>query len=246
MNVIEDNEWSRGFAELRGAVGRPRAIVAVSAHWFIDGVCLTEGAHPRTIHDFSGFPAPLYEIEYPAAGDDDLARRVRQLLGPERVSLSRDWGLDHGTWSVLRWMFPGADVSVVQLSIDRRLDVRSHYELGRALAALRSDGVLILGSGNVVHNLRDAFQRRQSSVTETPDWARSFDEDVKEIVLQRDTNALLSLWPDSALGRRAHPSPDHWLPLIYAYAAANDGDCVQFSSEGFDWGSISMRNIIFG
>lgn len=246
MNVVEDNRWSRGFAALGTQVPRPSAILAISAHWFVDGTYLTGAPSPRTIYDFSGFPKALYEVQYRAPGSVDLAERVRQMLGDERAALSTEWGIDHGTWSVLRWMFPAADIPVIQLSIDRRLDLRQHYELGRSLAALRDDGVLILGSGNIVHNLRDAFSRMQSGATETPAWASRFDATVAEAVTQRDTSALLSLWPDTDDGRLSHPSPDHWLPLLYAYGAADDGDRVQFPIDGFDLGSISMRNIVLG
>lgn len=246
MNVIEDNRWSQGFAALRDRVPKPAAIVAISAHWFVDGTYLTGSARPKTIHDFSGFPQALYEIDYPAPGNVDLARRVRGMLGEERAALSTDWGFDHGTWSVLRWMFPDAGVPVIQLSIDRRLEVARHHELGRSLAELREDGVLILGSGNAVHNLRDAFRHMQARSTDTPDWAQRFDAAVERMVTQHDTQSLLSLWPDTDDGRMAHPTPDHFLPLIYAQAATDDRDRVRFPMEGFDWGSISMRSIVFG
>jgi len=244
MNALEDNRWSRGFASLADLTPRPEAILAVSAHWYVDGTWLMANAEPRTIHDFWRFPEALHGINYPAPGKPDLARRVRQLLGEERAALNSDWGFDHGTWSVLRWMYPEADTPVVQLSIDRRLDPRRHFELARSLAELRSEGVLILGSGNIVHNLRDAFGRMRTGSTETPDWARRYDETVKEILTQRDTEALLSLWPDTEEGRRAHPTPDHWLPLIYAYGATDDRDRARFPTEGFDWGSLSMRNVV--
>jgi 4,5-DOPA dioxygenase extradiol len=246
MNAITDNRWSRGFTALRDAVPRPSAVLAVSAHWFVDGTYLTGDSRPRTIHDFSGFPRALYEIEYPAPGKVDLAQRARVLLGEERASLSTDWGLDHGTWSVLHRMFPEADIPVIQLSVDRRLAVRHHYELGRSLAELRDDGVLILGSGNAVHNLRDAVHRMQAGSSETPPWARRFDDAVESAVTQRDTSRLLSLWPDSDDGAMAHPTPDHWLPLIHAYGASDDRDRARFPVLGFDWGSISMRSVLLG
>lgn len=246
MNVIEDNRWSRGFASLRDFIPQPKAILVISAHWFVDGTLLTANADPETIHDFSGFPHSLYEIEYPAPGKVDLARHVRKLLGEERAALNSDWGLDHGAWSVLRWMYPEADVPVIQLSIDRNLGVRGHFELARSLVDLRNEGVLILGSGNAVHNLHDAFGRMRAGSTQTPDWARRYDEALKDILTQRDSDALLSMWPDSNDGRLAHPTPDHWLPLIYAYGATDSDDSVRFPQEGFDWGSISMRNAVFG
>ena len=246
MNAIEDNPWSRGFAALRNEVPHPKAILSISAHWFLDGTLLTANAAPETIHDFSGFPRALYEIDYPAPGKVDLAKRVRNLFGDERVSLNSDWGLDHGTWSVLRWMYPEADVPVIQLSIDRRMDVRGHFELARSLADLREEGVLIFTSGNIVHNLRDAFSRMRANNTQTPDWAQRFDETVKAMLTHRDTDALLTAWTDADDGRLAHPTPDHWLPLIYAYGATDGRDQAHFPNEGFDWGSISMRNVVLG
>ncbi|MFZ9886566.1 MAG: 4,5-DOPA dioxygenase extradiol [Myxococcota bacterium] len=246
MNVIEDNRWSRSFAALRGEVPRPRAILAISAHWFVEGTYLTGDAAPRTVHDFSGFPRALYDINYPARGHIDLARRIRGMLGDEQSSMRTDWGFDHGTWSVLKFMYPAADIPVIQLSINRLLDVRRHYELARSLSDLRDEGILILGSGNIVHNLRDAFGRVQTGNTETPPWARHFDAKIAEALAQRDTEALLEAWPNTDDGRMAHPSPDHWLPLLYAYATTDDSDAVRFPAEGFDLGSISMRNIVFG
>lgn len=246
MNAIEDNRWSQGFAALRDHIPQPDAILVVSAHWFVDGTWLMGNPSPATIHDFSGFPQALYEIDYPARGNVNLARRVRQLLGTERAALSSDWGLDHGTWIVLRWMYPEADIPVIQLSIDRRMKMRAHFELARSLADLRHERILVIGSGNIVHNLGDAFRRMRSGAIEPPDWAQHYDETVKQIVAQRDTDALLSLWPDSEGGRQAHPTPDHWLPLIYAYGATDLKDRASFPNEGFDWGSISMRNVILG
>ena len=246
MNAVRDNRWSRGFSLLRDLVPTPEAILVISAHWFVDGTYLTGSARPKTIHDFSGFPPALYEVDYPAPGKVDLARRVRGLIGEEHAVLSTDWGFDHGTWSVLRRMFPDADIPVIQLSIDRRLDVARHHQIGRSLAQLRDEGVLILGSGNVVHNLRDAFGRMRAGSADTPDWAQRFDDTVERVVTQHDTQSLLSLWPDSEDGRMSHPTPDHWLPLIYAQSATDDNDRVQFPMTGFDGGSISMRTIVFG
>lgn len=246
MNAIEDNRWSRGYTQLRNLLPRPAAILAISAHWYVKGSYVTVNPQPATIHDFGGFPQALYEIEYPAPGDPELAKSVRELLGKGRVQLSDDWGLDHGVWSVLRWMYPQADIPVVQLSMDRELDLRQHFEIGQSLAALRDKNILIMASGNVTHNLQDAFQQMQSGAAATPDWASRFDEAVKQAVLQNDMDTLISLWPDNADAQRAHPTPEHWLPLIYAAGAANKNDRVQFHTEGFDLGSLSMRNIIFG
>jgi 4,5-DOPA dioxygenase extradiol len=246
MNIIEDNAWSRGFSALRGLTPKPKAILAISAHWFVSGTYLTADAEPRTIHDFGGFPRALYEIEYPAKGSVDLARRVRRLLGEEHAGLSHDWGLDHGTWSVLHHMFPEADVPVVQLSLDARLDFTRHLELARSLAPLREEGVLIAGSGNVVHNLRDAFTRMRTGSFDTPAWATRFDEDVRHALTARDERRLLDLTPNTDDGRLSHPTPDHFLTLLYAYGATDEADRATFPIEGFDLGSISMRSVRFG
>lgn len=246
MHALAENQWSRGFAELAKGMPRPKAILAISAHWFVDGTWLTDNARPRTIHDFGGFPKAMYEIQYPAPGRPSLARRVRDLLTAHESALRSDWGLDHGTWCVLRWMYPEADVPVIQLSIDRRLTPNHHYAIGRALAELRDDGVLIMGSGNIVHNLRDAFGRMRRGSEETPGWAAAFDRDTAKALEQHDAAALLSMWPDGVNGRMAHPSPDHWFPLIYAQAAADERDSVRFPVTGFDAGSLSMRTVVFG
>ena len=246
MNAIEHNRWTTGFTGLGRLVPRPKSILAVSAHWYVDGTFVTGVELPPTIHDFGGFPDALYRIEYPAPGNVNLAERVRKLLGPERAATDTSWGLDHGTWSVLRWMYPEADVPVVQLSIDRRLDATGHFELARGLSALRDEGVLILASGNLVHNLRDAFGRMHTGSTATPEWARRYDEQAKDALIGRDRDTLLTMASDPGDGRLAHPTPDHWLPLIYAFGASDERDRVSFPVEGFDLGSISMRCVLFG
>jgi 4,5-DOPA dioxygenase extradiol len=246
LNALLDNRWSQGFSALGKVVPQPRAILAVSAHWFVEGTFLTANAAPRTIHDFSGFPEALYALSYPAPGQPDLAAEVMHMLGDERAQLRSDWGFDHGTWSVLRFMYPEAKIPVIQLSVNRSLSPLQHIELGRSLSALREQGVLIFASGNVTHNLRDAMTRMQSGRIETPDWAARFDTTVLDVVSQHDTRKLASLWPDSDDGRMAHPTPDHFFPLLYAYGASDDRDAVQSPITGFDLGSLSMRAILFG
>jgi 4,5-DOPA dioxygenase extradiol len=246
LNVIDDNVWSRGFASLRELVPVPRAIVAISAHWYVPGTFVTASAEPQTIHDFYGFPRALFEIDYPAPGSPELAAQLVELIGQERAALRDDWGFDHGSWSVLRWMYPEAEIPVVQLSVDNRLGPRGHYEIGRSLAPLRDEGVLIMGSGNVTHNLRDGAERKRRGADETPDWALAFDRMTADALEQHDTERLLTLWPDEPSGRLSHPTPDHWFPLLYAYGAAAETDSVQFQMNGYDWGSLSMRNVVFG
>jgi 4,5-DOPA dioxygenase extradiol len=244
MNAIEDNRWSQAFRALGAALPRPRAILAVSAHWFVPGTLLTSSAHPETIHDFGGFPQPLFDMQYPAPGDLALARRAVALIGPPRAALSAEWGLDHGTWTVLHHLRPAADCPVVQLSLDRRLPFAAHVELGRALAPLRDEGVLVFASGNVTHNLRAAMSAYRTGDTTTPGWASAFDADVARALEQHDT-AFLARALESDAGRQAHPSPDHYLPLLYAAGAASEKDTLTFPVTGFDAGSLSMRAALF-
>lgn len=243
MNAIEDNAWSRGFRALAERLPRPRAILSVSAHWFVRGCFTTSNERPETIHDFGGFPEQLFEIEYPAPGDPALASRVVALIGNERASLRGDWGLDHGTWTVLRYLRPLADCSVVQLSIDERLAPMKHIELGRLLAPLREEGVLIMGSGNITHNLRHAFASLRGGETQTPEWARRFDAEVARAVTEHDTDALARA-VETQDGRMSHPTLDHYLPLLYAVGAAGPAARVEFPITGFDLASLSMRSVL--
>jgi 4,5-DOPA dioxygenase extradiol len=245
MNAITDNAWSQGFTAIGASLPAPTAIVTVSAHWYGDGTWITGNERPPTIHDFGGFPQALYEIEYPARGDRKLAEAIRTRLAAQRAALSEDWGLDHGTWSVLRFLRPAADVPVLQVSIDRRLAPAEHLAIGRALAPLRDEGVLVLGSGNVTHNLRHAFRAMQSGDRATPDWAASFDRDLAAALEQRD-HRFLEQALERADGRMAHPTPDHWLPLLYVVGASDERDRVTFPVTGFDLGSLSMRSVVLG
>ncbi|MEM9068756.1 MAG: 4,5-DOPA dioxygenase extradiol [Myxococcota bacterium] len=244
MNAIEDNRWSRGFRRLAEGIPTPRAILAVSAHWTTRGTLLTADAAPRTIHDFGGFPQALHEVQYPARGRPELAERVTTLVDLAEATTRHGWGLDHGTWSVLRHMYPDASTPVVQMSLNRRLAPAEHLEVGRALRTLRSQGVLIVGSGNIVHNLRDAIARMRGRDA-TPRWAMAFDQDVTNQLRQHDHRALSAqlVTPE---GRQAHPTPEHFLPLLVCVGASDAADDIRFPVEGFDWGSISMRSVLFG
>ncbi len=224
---------------------RPRAILSISAHWYVEGTFTTGNERPETIHDFGGFPDALYRVQYPAAGDPDLARRAIRLVGEGRATLSDDWGLDHGTWSVLVNLRPAADLPVVQLSIEGRLSPKEHFAIGRALAPLRDEGVIIMGSGNVVHNLRDALLALRRGDHQTPEWARAFDEGIASALATHDQTHLIRALEGDA-GRRAHPTPDHYLPLLYAAGASGPEDPVRFPIVGFDMASLSMRSVLFG
>jgi 4,5-DOPA dioxygenase extradiol len=245
MNAIEDNVWSRAFRALAGLLPLPRAILSVSAHWFVPGTYLTGNERPKTIHDFGGFPRELFEVRYPAPGDVGIARRVAGLLGEGRASIRTDWGLDHGTWSVLRHLFPAADVPVVQLGIDDRMDPAGHLALGRSLAPLRGEGVLVMGSGNITHNLRDALTRQARGDLSTPAWAVAFDAEVARAAERHDGACLVRV-VESEAGRMCHPTLDHYLPLLYAVGAADERDTVRFPITGFDLASLSMRAVLFG
>ena len=244
MNALHDNEWSRGWAAIGQRVSKPRAVLSVSAHWYLPATAVTAMAMPRTIHDFGGFPRELFEVQYPAPGDLGLVRRVRELLNPLEVRADLSWGLDHGTWSVLRHVFPGADVPVVQLSIDESKPPAFHYGLGRLLRPLRDEGILLIGSGDIVHNLHTyAWGRRPA---EPFDWALRFEGRARELVLRGDHQPLVkyeSLGPDAEL---SVPTPEHYLPLLYVLGASDEGDAVTFPVEGMDGGSISMLSVQFG
>lgn len=244
MNALADNEYTRAWAEIARSMPRPKAVLCVSAHWYIPGVAVTAMERPRTIHDFGGFPRELFEVEYPASGSPELANRVKELLGGEVEVDTGRWGLDHGTWSVLVHVFPKADVPIVQLSIDETKPAEWHYEFSKKLAPLREEGVLIIGSGNFVHNLHAYAWGRHD--VEAFDWAIRFEQKARELILSDNHEPLVdyeSLGKDAMLSA---PTPDHYLPLLYILALKRDGDAVTFPVEGFDGGSISMTAVRIG
>lgn len=237
MNAIEDNPFSRSLVRLAAELPRPRAIVCVSAHWQTRGTRVTGDAHPRTIHDFGGFPQELYDVRYPAPGDPELAREAAGLTG---AVIDDSWGFDHGSWSVIRRMYPEADVPMVELSLDAGASPAEHYGIGRRLAPLRDDGVLIVGSGNLVHNLMAI--RWEDGARPYP-WAVEFDEWVRDRLLAHDDAALIDYLSLGDTARHAHPSNEHYLPLLYAAALRREGEQVSFFHEGIEMGSLSMRGV---
>jgi 4,5-DOPA dioxygenase extradiol len=244
MNALQDNAYTRAWRAIGAALPPPRAILAVSAHWYLPGTSVTAMATPRTIHDFGGFPRQLSEVRYGAPGDPALARRVQALLDPVPVGLDQHWGLDHGTWSVLCHMFPEADVPVVQLSIDETQPPEFHYDLGKKLRPLRDENVLVMGSGNLVHNLHAYAWGRHP--VEPFDWAVRFEQQARRLLATGDHGPLVayeSLGPDAVLSA---PTPDHYLPLLYAMGVARLGEPVAFPVEGVDGGSVSMLSVRFG
>jgi 4,5-DOPA dioxygenase extradiol len=244
MNAVERNPYTEAWRALGASLPRPRAIVCVSAHWYLPGTWVTAMERPRTIHDFGGFPRELYRVSYPAPGDPALARRLQEMLAPVPVRLDEDWGLDHGTWSVLCHVFPDADVPVVQLGIDETETAEFHYQLGRRLAALREDGVLVIGSGNLVHNLHAYAWGRHP--VEPFDWAVRFERRARELMLAGDHGPLVAY---DSLGRDAMlsvPTPEHYLPLLYVLGLRREGETVGFPVEGIDGGSVSMLSVRIG
>ncbi|HEY8605759.1 MAG TPA: 4,5-DOPA dioxygenase extradiol [Noviherbaspirillum sp.] len=241
MNALEDNRWTAAWRNLAVAMPRPKAIVVVSAHWLTNGTAVTAMPFPPTIHDFHGFPRALFDMRYPAPGDPLLARRIQALLAPVEVVPDREWGLDHGTWSVLARAFPAADIPVLQLSIDATRPAAWHLETGRRLAALREEGVLLMATGNVVHNLR--MMRRDG---EPYDWARRFDDRVRELLLAGRVDQLASYadWGQDAL--LSVPTAEHFLPLLYVAGALQPDERVEIAADGFALGAISMLSAVVG
>ena len=244
MNAISENGYTEAWRRIGSETPTPKAILSISAHWFVPGTGVTATTAPRTIHDFGGFPLELHQVQYPAPGDPQLARRVQTLLAPLDVKPDDSWGLDHGTWSVLRHVYPGADIPIVQLSVDETRPAGFHYEIGRQLAPLREEGVLIVGSGNLVHNLRTYAWG--GHLQDPYDWAIRFEDVAKELILSGAHKMLVdyeALGPDAAL---SIPTPDHYLPLLYVLGAAQEREAVRFPVEGVDGGSISMLAVQIG
>lgn len=244
MNAISTNGYTGAWALIGRSIPRPKAILCVSAHWYIPGVAVTAMDQPRTIHDFGGFPKELFAVEYPAPGSPVLAERINELLGGGAILDAGHWGLDHGTWSVLCHVFPDADIPVVQLSIDETKASAWHYEFAKQLAPLRDEGVLVCGSGNLVHNLHTYAWGKQD--VEPFGWALRFESEARKLMLAGDHGPLANyelMGKDALLSA---PTPDHYLPLLYVLAMQREGDEVTFPVEGFDGGSISMLSVRIG
>lgn len=243
MNALESNRYTEVWAHVGNSVPKPKAILSVSAHWYTRGTAVTAMDKPRTIHDFGGFPQELFEVQYPAPGDPRLAARVRELLVPTEVHLDKSWGLDHGTWSVLAHAFPKADIPVVQLSIDATQAPSFHYALAKKLAPLRNEGVLIVGSGNMVHNL-GLMQWAEN--TKPYDWALRFNEKLRALLLAHEHEPLINFGTLGEDARLSVPTPDHYLPLLYVIAQQNQGEIVSLAVDGIEHGSIGMLTVAVG
>jgi 4,5-DOPA dioxygenase extradiol len=241
MNALETNRFTKAWQSFGVSLPKPRAILVVSAHWYINVTAVTAMARPRTIHDFFGFPKPLFEVDYPAPGDTRFAEEIAEIAKPTHVGLDRDsWGIDHGAWSVLVHVFPKADVPVVQLSINAQKGFDYHFDLGRRLASLRESGVLIVGSGNIVHNLR-AIDWSQPDTGF--DWAHRFDDAARDLLTERPGD-ILKLRNHRDFGRAA-PTPEHLIPALYVAGLAAAGDhSLQLLVDGYTFGALSMTAYI--
>lgn len=241
MNAIEDNAWSRGWREVAARQPRPKAILMISAHWETQGLAVTAAEHPQTIHDFFGFPQALFDVRYPAPGSPALAHRVADLLSPDPVDLHPTRGFDHGAWSVVGPMYPEADIPMVQLSLDRTKTAQQHYDLGRKLRPLRGEGVMIIGSGDIVHNLRAADFRRP----ESPEWADRFNAAAKRLIEQGDHQPLIDYAQLGEDAAQSINSAEHYLPLLYVLGAQEPGEHVSFFNDDV-FAAISMTSLAVG
>lgn len=243
MNAIEQNDFSKGWGAMGRKLPHPQAILCVSAHWETNGTFVTAMEKPETIHDFGGFPDELFAVQYPAPGSPELAQQTKEIVKKAAVELDLQWGLDHGCWSVVKHMYPGADVPVIQLSIDRTKPAQWHYELAQDLAALRKKGVLILGSGNMVHNLRLIDWRHPGN---TYDWATEMNEGLKQRIAKNEHSDLIQYQSLGNAATLAIPTPEHYLPMLYALGLKTKSEEVEFFNDKTLMGSISMTSFKVG
>lgn len=245
MNALGGTQFSTFLSTWAASFSRPRAILCISAHYEREILTVTSIEKPDTIHDFYGFPDALYKIIYPVSGSPEVASEISVILKEAGFQINQEHrGIDHGVWTPLRFIYPDADIPVVQLSLPTRLSLDTYPKIGRTLAPLRSQGILIIGSGNLVHNLGQvSFNDRQAPV---PIWAEKFDTTVKEWILAKDEKSLVSPWTSAPDGRISHPSLEHYAPILFVYGASDTTEQISFPFEGFEHGSLSMRCVRFG
>lgn len=246
MNAIEENEFVEGFRNIGKSIPRPDAILCVSAHWETRGTFVTAMERPRTIHDFGGFPRALYEVQYPAPGKPDLANDVKSLISTTTVEPDHKWGLDHGAWSVIKHMYPAADVPVIEMSLDYYQTPQYHYDLMKELSSLREKGVLIIGSGNMVHNLGLVAWDKFDSDNFAFDWAQEASEKMKKYIVSGDHKRLINYRCHGKAFELAIPTPEHYLPLLYALALQEENDDVQLFNDKAVAGSLTMTSVKIG
>ena len=246
MNAIEENEFVQGFRNIAKTIPKPNAILCVSAHWETRGTFVTAMEQPRTIHDFGGFPKELYEVQYPAPGSPDLANTVKSLVKSTNVEDDHKWGLDHGAWSVTKHMYPEADVPVIQMSLDFDKAPQYHYDLMKELSALRDKGVLIIGSGNMVHNLRLVDWKNFNADNHAFDWAKEAGEKMKNYVLNGDHQQLINYRSNGKAFELAIPTPEHFLPLLYVLSLQGKNDEISLFNDKAVAGSLTMTSVKIG
>jgi len=245
MNAIEENEFVTGFRKVGKAISKPNAILCISAHWETRGTLVTAMSKPPTIHDFGGFPKELYQVEYPAPGSPELAKTTQTIVAKTDVIPDEKWGLDHGAWSVIRHMYPEANVPVVQLSLDYTKPAKYHYELACELKSLREKGVLIVGSGNIVHNLRRVDWRKMKE-NYGYDWANEANQKMKQFIEERNHEALIAYEKQGSAFQMAIPTPEHYLPLLYVLALQDKNEAHNFFNDEPVAGAISMTSLQIG
>ena len=246
MNGIENNDFSKTWQSLPKQLPKPSAIICISAHWLTQGTYITAMDKPKTIHDFGGFPEPLYQVQYAAPGNPELAKETAELIQKTQVGLDHDWGLDHGAWTVIRHMYPDASIPVLQFSIDYHKPASYHYELAKELAVLRSKGVLILGSGNMVHNLRMVAWDKMNTPNYGYDWAIEMNQVFKQKIADADHEALLKYESLNKAAKLAIPTPDHYWPLIYTLGLQRGKEEIQFFNDSLVAGSLTMTSVRIG
>ncbi len=246
MNGIEDNEFSRRWKKMAEEIPVPKAVLVVSAHWFTKGTQITAMDFPKTIHDFGGFPQALFDVQYPAPGNKILAKETTEIIKSAKVELDHDWGLDHGTWTVVRHMYPEANIPVLQLSIDYSKGPQYHYELGKELYELRKKGVLIIGSGNMVHNLRMVAWDKLNTDNYGYDWAIQMNDTFKNLISDGNHKPLINYDSFGTAGKLAIPTPEHYLPLLYTLALQNDKEKATFFNDKAVAGSLTMTSVKIG
>jgi len=246
MNAIEDNDFVRGFRKIGESIDRPKAILCISAHWETRGTFVTAMDQPRTIHDFGGFPPTLYAVQYPAPGSPELARETAATVKSTSIGLDQQWGLDHGAWSVIKHLYPDADVPVIQLSLDRTKGAQYHYDLARELAGLREKGILIIGSGNMVHHLGMVAWDRLNEPEYGYDWALEAREIMTSAIRNGDHRRLIEYEKQGQAFRLAIPTPEHYLPLLYALALQDKDEEIQLFNDRAIGGSLTMTSVKIG
>ncbi len=243
MNAIEQNEFTYTWQALGNSLPKPRAILCISAHWETKGTFITAMEKPQTIHDFGGFPQALFDVQYPAPGSPELAKETKAIVSKTNVGLDLTWGLDHGAWSVIKYLYPGAEIPVIQMSLDYYLDAQHHYDLAKELTVLRNKGVLIIGSGNMVHNLR----RVDWSNPDTGyDWAQEANAKFKKLIIDNDHHQLINYRSLGSEVMLAIPTPEHFLPLLYTLALKAENEKISFFNDKYVMGSLSMTSVRIG